>query len=160
MTQRLLTLGAIPAISADTPHYPEETHSRGGGLSGGAAEHSVVNTDTRSAPAPKHKRRLRWGRGHISPTQTFYFRRDDVSDKKADGSPTLSFSLHPSTSSPLPDPSSAHMATRAGFGTAGALARIGGATRTCKQRRVAQRHHSRSEWGKQARLNKFASPGA
>lgn len=33
MTQGLLTLGAIPAISGDTPHYPEERHTEGrGGL--------------------------------------------------------------------------------------------------------------------------------
>lgn len=37
MTQCLLTLGAIPATSADTPHYPEETEQerRGSVVAGG-----------------------------------------------------------------------------------------------------------------------------
>lgn len=40
MTQGLLTLGAIPAISVDTPHYPEEREKGGRGrLRGGGAGH-------------------------------------------------------------------------------------------------------------------------
>lgn len=61
-----------------------------------------------------------------------------VTTKRMEASPTLSLFLPP----PLRDPSSTHMATRAGLGIARALARIGGATRTCKQRGIAQRHHS------------------
>lgn len=59
MTQGLLTLGAIPAISVDTPHYPEERErEEGGGLRfrGGAAHTSgsfthAINLQKRAAAA-------------------------------------------------------------------------------------------------------------
>lgn len=38
MTQCLLTLGAIPAISVDTPRYPEERQGRGCALGGDAGQ--------------------------------------------------------------------------------------------------------------------------
>lgn len=121
MTQCLLTLGAIPAISTDTPHYPEETQNRRGGGSV-VGEPSTVQ-------------------GHISPNfiYLFIFLRDDVSGNQADRrtNSTSPLPLHPGH-----DPSYARMATRASFGQARALARIGGATRRCKQRGVAQRHRS------------------
>lgn len=42
MTQGLLTLGTIPAISVGTPHYPEERGERGGGtFRGDAAENRI-----------------------------------------------------------------------------------------------------------------------
>lgn len=49
MTQGLLTLGAIPAISVDTPHYPEERErEREEGLSfrGGASHKSGSHSHT------------------------------------------------------------------------------------------------------------------
>lgn len=96
MTPCLLTLGAIPATSADTPHYPGDTTAEGG-LSGGAAKHSVVNTDTGCRPALLQHRCTNDGcggdGGHISPTQIFYFRRGDVSDNEAGGSFSNSLSL-------------------------------------------------------------------
>lgn len=126
MTQCLLTLGAIPATSADTPHYPEETEQeRRGSVVAGGGGHSV--------------------RAYFS---LFSFRMmTSVAAKMTVDPPP-----HPPLIIyfyilllPGHDPRSVHMATRAGLGQARALARIGGATRTCKQRRVAQRYRSRSE---------------
>lgn len=141
LTPCLLTLGAIPATSADTPHCPGDTTAEGG-LSGGAAKHSVVNTDTGSSTHAQTTAAVGMG-GIFLPLKSFIFGEvTSVTTKLVEASPTLSLFL--SLSLPLHDPNSAHMATRAGLGTARALARMGGATRTCKQRGVAQRHHSRS----------------
>lgn len=115
MTQCLLTSGAIPATSADTPHYPEETEQeRRGSVVAGGGGHSV--------------------RAYFS---LFAFRMMTSVAAKMTVDPTPHLFIYLFLYVPLlpgPDPRSVHMATRAGLGQARALARIGGATRTCKQR--------------------------